>query len=132
MTRLQTEFEIQRALCLWLDGYPDRNGVPTKAPALRSGAVYWHTPNGGSRRDAFEGKRLKQIGLKAGIHDLLFLYQGRLYGLEMKALGETARPVQVAMHATMLTAGLAGSAIVDSLDAARAMLRTWALVDNQQ
>lgn len=87
-----TEFDLQRAFCIWLDGNPDRNGVPRVQPALAPGVVYWHTPNGGERRDGFEGMRLNQIGLKAGVHDLLFLRRtrftegefGLLFGIEWK------------------------------------------------
>lgn len=117
MPRVPTEFEIQRALCLWLD----RPGV------LVPGVVYWHTPNGGSRRDAFEGKRLKQIGLKAGVHDLLFLWGG-LYGLEMKAPDGTRSEAQIDMHGKMLAAGMVASATVDDLQDARRHLFAWNLV----
>ena len=114
-----TEFDIQRALCIWLD----TPGV------LRPSIVYWHTPNGGSRRDAFEGKRLKQIGLKAGIPDLLFLADGRLYGLEMKKPGGTLSDAQKEMHPRLLEAGMAACATVDNLTDARGVLRSWKLVN---
>lgn len=116
MTRAPTEFDIQRAVCINLD----RFGVP--------GLVYWHTPNGGSRRDAFEGKRLRQIGLKAGIPDLFLLHGGRLYALEMKAPGGRLSPAQKDAAVALTDAGLTAWAVADSLAAALDQLRAWRLI----
>lgn len=121
-----TEYDLQRAFCGWLDGWP-KNGVPTKPPALAPGVTYWHTPNGGTRRDAFEGKRLKDIGLKPGVHDLLFLRPtqfecgvfGLLFGMEWKAPGGTLSDAQRDMHPRMIASGLADSIVVDDLQAAK-------------
>lgn len=121
MSRAISEYDIQRALCIWLDGNPDSNGVPRTTPALVPGAVYWHTPNGG-HRDAREGKRLKETGVKPGIHDLLFLHDGRLYGLELKAAGGSLSPAQRIMHPRLLAAGMAASCVADNLQDARAFL----------
>jgi hypothetical protein len=124
-----TEHHVQRAVCIWLDGQPGRG----RLGALVPGVVYWHTPNGGTRRDAFEGKRLQELGLKAGVHDLLFLRWfpgepfGRLFGLEFKRPGGRLSPAQLAMHPRMCAAGLAGSATVDNLDDAKAQLIAWGL-----
>lgn len=115
------EHHIQRALCLWLDG------SSTKPPALLPGVVYWHTPNSGEGRSAFQGKLLKQQGVRAGIPDLLFLWGG-LYGLEMKRPGGVLSPTQRAMHPRLLQAGAVAVATCDSLDGAKATLRSWGLV----
>ena len=45
--------------------------------------LLFHVPNGGSR-NAREGKKFKQIGVVAGVADLLFLFNGRCYCLELK------------------------------------------------
>lgn len=120
-----SEFEIQRALCMWLDGVQDRRA------ALLPGIIYWHTPNGGSRRDAFEGARLKQSGVKPGIHDLLFLQLsfpwGKLYGLEVKDKDGELSPSQIDMHPRLLAAGMFASATVNSLAEAKAQLIKWML-----
>lgn len=121
------EHHIQRALCLWLDGNPDANGIPRVTPALLPGVVYWHTPNSGEGRSPFQGKILKQQGVKSGIPDLVFLWGG-LRGLELKRPGGVLSPAQRAMHPRLLAAGALAVATVDSLDAARAQLRTWGLV----
>lgn len=52
------------------------------------GPLLIHIPNGGSRRNAFEGWRLKQQGVRAGVSDLLLpVARGGFFGLwiEFKA-----------------------------------------------
>ena len=127
-----SEFDLQRALCIWLDGNPDKDGRPRTTPALAPGVVYWHTPNGGNR-DAREGKRLKESGVKAGVHDLFFLRPtqftegtwGLLFGMELKEPGGKGRlsKAQEDMHPRLLRAGLAASVVVDNLADAKA----WAI-----
>jgi hypothetical protein len=48
-------------------------------------SVFWfHPPNGGSR-NAREGAKLKKMGTKAGVPDLVFVYAGAAYFIELKA-----------------------------------------------
>lgn len=138
-----SEFDLQKALCGWLDGWPDRNNVPRKTPALAPGVVYWHTPNGG-RRDAHEARRFKESGVKAGVHDLLFLRPtqfesgvwGLLFGLELKEPGGSQPPekhlnaAQRIMHPRMLAAGMAASVTLDDLAAAKAWCIHYQLARN--
>lgn len=126
MARPVTEHDIQRAVCIWLDGNPDKNGVPRTTPALLPGVVYWHTPNGGGR-SVVEGVRFKQAGVRAGIHDLLFLWGG-LHGIELKKPGGVLAPAQIRMHAALLAAGMVASETVDSLQGVKEVLRRWGLV----
>jgi hypothetical protein len=122
------EHHIQRALVLWLDGNPHpQTGVPRTTPALLPGVVYWHTPNSGEGRSARQGKTLKEQGVKAGIHDLLFLWGG-LRGLELKKPGGKLHASQLRMHPLLLAAGMVASETVDSLQAAKDVLRRWGLV----
>ena len=123
-----TEFDLQRAHCIWLFGDPDpKTGIPRKQPALAHGVECWHTPNGGERRDAFEGMRLKQTGVQAGIHDIFYLRPtqftegvfGLLFGQEWKKPGGALSPAQKKAHPRLLTAGLAASCVVDNLQDAR-------------
>jgi hypothetical protein len=116
VTRLPSEFDLQRAICIHLDG------TPRTPAALMPGVVYWHTPNGGSRRDGFEAKRLKQMGVKPGIPDLFFLRRGALYGMELKRLGGTTSESQDSMHARLLAAGMMANVVIDNLADARAWL----------
>ena len=55
-------------------------------PAI--GDLLIHIPNGGSRKNAFEGWRMKQQGVRAGVSDLFLpVARGRYFGLwlEFKA-----------------------------------------------
>jgi hypothetical protein len=127
------EYALQRAFVIWLTGNPDRDGKPRTTPALAPGVEFWHTPNGGERRDAFEGKRLNDIGLKKGIHDLLFLRPtqfsegvfGLLFGVEWKKPDAKRIPVKnrtpqrLAARADLLRRGLASERVVDMLSDAQ-------------
>lgn len=115
-----SEHEIQRAVCLWLDGYPGRPA------ALVHGAVYFHCPNGGGR-SAVEGARFKQAGVKPGVPDLLFLHAGRLFGLELKTATGNTSDAQHIMHARLVAAGAAGIAVANSLASAKAQIIAWGL-----
>lgn len=133
MTPQVEEHHIQRAICIWLDGNPDpKTGIPRTTPALRPGVVYWHTPNSGEGRSGRQGKQLKEQGVKAGIHDLLFLWGG-LYGLELKK--PNGKPAETQLHASqkrmhprLLAAGMVASATCDSLQDAKTILARWGLV----
>lgn len=60
------------------------------------GELLIHIPNGGSRKNAFEGWRLKQQGVRAGVSDLLFpVARGGYFGLwiEFKAAPPNNAPV---------------------------------------
>jgi hypothetical protein len=83
--------------------------------------VYFHVPNGGDR-NAFEAKRLKQSGVKAGVPDLVFLAHQRFYCLELKEPGGKGRlsPAQVALHPRLLAAGATALATLDNLADAKA------------
>lgn len=122
---LPSEFDIQRAFTIWYKGERWAKGPLAgqwKAqPHQLPGVVAWHTPNGGERRDAFEGKRIKESGGEAGIHDYLFLWGG-LYGLEFKKPGGVLSQAQREMHPRLLAAGLVASAVVDNLADAKAFV----------
>jgi hypothetical protein len=133
MARAVQEFDLQKAFYQWLIGWPDKTGTPTKQPALLPGVECWHTPNGGERRSAFEGMRLKEIGVTAGVPDLLFLRPtqfaegvfGLLYGMEWKKPnGKPAETqlnsAQKLMRPRLLAAGMAAWVTVDNLADARA------------
>lgn len=118
---IPTEFDLQRALVIWLDGNPDDQGRPRVAPALAPNVVYFHVPNGGNR-NAFEAKRLKQSGVKAGVPDLVFLAYQRFYCLELKEPGGKGRlsPAQRDMHPRLIAAGATALATIDNLADAKA------------
>lgn len=119
-----SEYELQRAICGWLDGWPDKDGVPTKPVALLPDAIYFHCPNGGSR-DAREGARFKQAGVKAGIFDLTFLHCARFFVLELKDATGRLSPAQLEMWKRYEAAGAAGIAWANNLAAAKAQIIAW-------
>lgn len=116
-----TEYDLQRALVIWLDGNVDRSGQPRTKPALAPNVVYFHVPNGGTR-NAAEGARLKASGVKAGVPDLVFLAHQRFYCLELKEPGGNGRlsPAQLAMHPRLIDAGATALATLDNLRDAKA------------
>lgn len=112
------EFHIQRAVCIWL-----------RTPGvLVPGVVWWHTPNGGTRRDAFEGKRLAEMGLLPGFPDLAFLWGG-LSLLELKKERGTLSDAQIELHPRLIAAG-ARVATANSLATAKAAITAWGLTVN--
>lgn len=130
-----TEFDLHKAFVIWFEGEkwakgPNR-GKWKVIPAKRPGVIGWHTPNGGERRDAFEGKRLKELGTLAGIPDWWMLY-GRLHGIEFKKPGGTQTAedkrsdAQKALHPQLIAAG-AWIFTTDDLQAAKAKTIEWGL-----
>jgi len=73
------------------------------------GLVWWHTPNGGSR-GKIEGAILKSMGVRAGVSDFIFVLNGKIFALELKAEGGRASVEQLRFL----------SDIVEELDAAAA------------
>jgi hypothetical protein len=133
MVKPITEFDIHRAGTIWLRGNPDKSGQPRTTPALAPGVIFWHTPNGGERRDAFEGMRLAQMGVLAGIPDWLFLRPtrftegtfGLLFALEWKKpdakriLLKHRTPERLAIRTDLLARGIASERTVDMLSDAQ-------------
>lgn len=112
--RARDEDQIQAAVCLHLSV----RAVP--------GVVFWHTPNGGSRTAA-EAGRFKALGVKAGVPDVLVLRAGRLFALELKALGGRLSDAQRDMLAALEAAG-AATGVAYGLDEAIAQLERWGVI----
>lgn len=124
------EHDIQKAYVMWFNGVRWAQG-PLKGqwkvvPAKLPGVVGWHTPNGGERRDGFEGKRLKELGVLAGIPDWYMLW-GRLYAIEFKRPGGELSPAQRDLHPHLIAAG-AWIFTTDDLRAAKSKTIEWGLV----
>ena len=67
-----SEDALQQLCYMWFHNtYPQYRGL------------LFHVPNGGSRNPR-EGKKFKQIGVVAGVADLLFLINSKCYCLELK------------------------------------------------
>lgn len=78
-------------------------------------------PNGGYRTRA-EAGILKAMGVLPGFPDLLFLWNGRAYGLELKAPKGKLSPAQKELHPRLAVAGMTVG-VVRSLDEALDSLR---------
>jgi hypothetical protein len=100
------------------------------------GLVYWHTPNGsklgGARTNSgvpLAAIRLKKMGLRPGVSDLVFLYRGKFFALELKSPGQRPTETQDAfMDAVNNADGYATWS--DDLDRALRILEAWGLLRN--
>ncbi len=94
------------------------------------GLLWWHCPND-AKRGPGTYRRLQQMGLLAGVADLVFLHDGRFYALELKS--ESGRPTeaQLEFRDNVLAAG-GYAAIVNGLDRALLVLEMWGLLRGQR
>lgn len=90
------------------------------------GLIYWHSPNGGLR-DKREAAKLKAMGVRPGVSDLILFHRSRLYCLELKAKGGRAQQEQLQFISDTDREG-ALTALVEGLDAAVATLESWGLL----
>ena len=70
---------------------------------------------------------MKELGVKAGVPDVVAIHKGRCYGLELKAEGGRPTPKQLEAIAAMEAAG-AYCCIAEGLDRALAVLEQWGLL----
>ncbi len=94
--------------------------------AKRKGVLSFHVPNGG-KRSPIEAAIFKSLGVLAGVPDILSVYQGRLFALELKTEKGKLTPAQEAVHVQLREAG-AEVATAYGLDAALKQLCDWGLV----
>jgi hypothetical protein len=74
-------------------------------PAIRG--LFFHVPNGGGR-NVIEGMQLKASGVVPGIPDLLLIWEGKVYFIEVKKLGGVVSDVQYKMHKLWQANGVIG------------------------
>lgn len=98
------------------------------------GLVFWHTPNGaqlGGKRNAkgiaIQGARLKGLGVRAGVSDIIAVHDGNIFALELKAPGGRATEAQLEFLSDMDRAG-AFCCVAEGLDRAIAVLEGWNLL----
>ena len=92
----------------------------------RPGVFAFHVPIGGWR-SRVEGAILKAIGTVAGVPDIICIFQGRVYALELKAGRGRLTDVQRLVHERLREAG-ADVAVAHGIDQALAQLEIWNLL----
>lgn len=86
----------------------------------------FHVPLGGWR-SPIEAAIFRSIGTIAGIPDLICVFKGHCYALELKAEGGRVTAIQRAVHDRMRAAG-AFVAVAFGIDQALAQLSQWELL----
>jgi hypothetical protein len=122
MGRYVSEDEIQRMVFAHLQ------------MRAKPGVIAWHTPQG----DQLGGKRTpsgiplaairnKKRGVMPGVSDVLIFYAGRLFALELKAIG--GRPTEHQLKFLDLVNAAGGYATwCQGLDKALAILESWGVL----
>jgi hypothetical protein len=87
------EQDLQASLCRFLDR------------TLPGDCFYFACPNGGWR-SPIEAAILKGQGVKAGVPDLIFAYQGKMFALEMKSEVGRLSLSQRGVHDRLRNAGV--------------------------
>jgi hypothetical protein len=112
--RRQPEAAIQRSI---VQHYRQR-----AAP----GVFMFSVPNGGARSPV-EAAIMKSTGTTAGVPDTIWIKDGQVSAIEIKAEGGRATEIQLATIAAMEAAG-AYCCIAEGLGAALACLEAWGLL----
>ena len=81
----------------------------------------------GGWRSRVEGAILKAIGTVAGVPDIICIFEGRFYALELKAERGRVTDVQRVVHERLREAG-ANVAVAHGIDQALAQLEAWNLL----
>jgi hypothetical protein len=119
---IRAETQLQKAVAIFLQF------------ALPPHVAWTYVPNGEGELSPEQGRRLREMGLKPGWPDLLFIAAGKAYLIELKtekdevfgiAAGRVSND-QIAMHAWLRTAG-APVAVCRSVEDVEAALRGWAI-----
>jgi hypothetical protein len=111
----RVEQDMQRAVVAHLR----TRGVP--------GLLYWHTPQGAHYSSRMQGAIMQGLGVLAGVSDLLLMYAGKIYALELKAPGEKPTAAQKA-YLTAFWKNGGYAEYRDSLDGAIEQLEEWQLL----
>ncbi|WP_341893764.1 VRR-NUC domain-containing protein [Ferrovibrio terrae] len=93
--------------------------------ALPIGCFAFHAANGG-RRGRIEAAIFKGLGVVAGVPDFIIIWQGRVFGIELKADSGRLSMPQVRTHQAMTAAGCE-IAVCRSLDEVDTALRGWGI-----
>lgn len=114
MRRASPEQQIQRAVFQHLK--------MRAAP----GVFAFHVPNGGYRKPK-EAAIMKGLGVVAGVPDVIAIFKGKVYALELKAEG--GRPTEKQLVAVDSIRNAGGFAVIaEGLDRALRCLETWGIL----
>jgi len=114
MKRRRSEQELQKAVLQHLAW----RGV--------RGVFVFHYPAGGWRSPV-EAAIFKSLGVVAGIPDIIIIYDGHCFALELKAADGRLTSIQVDTQARMRAAGATVGTAVE-IDAALELLERWGLL----
>jgi hypothetical protein len=92
-----------------------------------SPGVSWFHPANGELRDIRTAARLKKMGVRPGIPDLMITIGGRMHGLELKTAKGRTSPAQIAMHDEMRASGVVIE-IAHGIQAAVDCLKRWGAI----
>ena len=90
------------------------------------GVFAFHVPNGGYRKPK-EAAIMKGLGVTAGVPDVIAIYQGNVYALELKAEDGRATEKQLEAVSNIRNAG-GFACVVYGLDRALRCLETWGIL----
>ncbi len=90
------------------------------------GVFAFHVPNGGKRKPV-EAAILKGLGVVAGVPDVIAIFRGNVYALELKAEGGRASEAQLEAIIRIRDAG-GYAAIAEGIDRALACLEGWGIL----
>jgi hypothetical protein len=106
-----------------------------QAQRIRPGVIYFHVPNG-ELRDKRSAAKLRAMGVRAGVADLIFIWNAPVHGdprrvrilfLELKAPGRKETPLQTLFADEASTIGC-DYAKADSIDDAITILQGFGLL----
>lgn len=103
-----------------------RSVVDLLAYSSQPDVAWTHMPSGGQRSPGAGGK-LKALGHAPGWPDLVFVKEGRFYGLELKTVSGRVSPVQHLAHDALIRAG-ASIHVAYGFDDAVLVLRAWGMI----
>jgi hypothetical protein len=88
---------------------------------------YWFHVGNGGWRSPVEAKVLKSLGVRPGVPDLILIYGGKTFGLELKTEIGKLTSVQRTAHVLMRAAG-AEVEVAYGIDEALELLRRWQIL----
>lgn len=120
------EAKIQRAIVGWLSWALPESAFFTAIGHGGRGYGSEHGTEGWSR-----GVMWKQMGVRAGVPDLMIAYAGRGWWMEVKTRSGTVSAAQKRVHAALVAAGHA-VAVVRSLSDAKGQIAAWGIPINTE